>query len=435
MDFSMNQELSQRQQLSAQMLHSLTILRMNAQELREYIDALALENPVVEVIAAPTEGDAHIPNSWRVRSSDGQPEAADRRNTQTLAEELRFQLLGLKLNKSLAEAVELLIQSLDENGYLRAELSELADAFHPVEQLEEALQILHRLEPRGVGARSLSECLSLQLQDMPGSRIAIAIAKDHLPELAKNKLSLLAEQLDCSVQEVRQAAALIRRCVPKPGNGYATGGVTEFVVPDLYIFENEEHQLQIVPDETACPYIQINPYYQAMAGEDIDATAAKYLQERISQASSSISFIAKRNLTLLQCAQVLVREQELFFRKGPRLLRPLSLREIAVQMQVSESTVSRALQGKYFRCAWGVFPLKHLVQRSVSAESGGDKLNAQAVCAAIEDLIAQENKKKPLSDQAISERLLSKGIAISRRTVAKYREQRRIGTASQRRLK
>lgn len=435
MEFSISQELSQRQQLSAQMLHSLTILRMNAKELREYIEALALENPVVEVISEPAEGDAHIPNAWRIRSELSQLDTAVQHKGQTLREDLEFQLMGLPLSPQHKAAVSLLIHCLDESGYLRAELEEIADPTHPLPLLKEALHQLQKMEPVGVGARSLSECLELQLRTFPDSDIAIRLVRDHLPELAKNRLSQLAKQLDCTIQDIRHAESLIRRCTPKPGNGYAPEGLTEYVIPDLYIFENEEHQLQIVPDSTACPYIKINADYQTMVGEDIDAEASKYLQERISQASSAISYIAKRNLTLLQCAQILTREQALFFRKGPKLLRPLGLKEIAEQMQVSESTVSRTLQGKYFRCIWGVFPLKYLAQRGFLASTDGSELNAKAICAAIEDLIARENKKKPLSDQAISEGLAAAGIVISRRTIAKYREQCGIGTASQRRLK
>lgn len=435
MDFSISQDLSQRQQLSAQMLHSLTILRMNAQELREYIDTLALENPVVELISPPAESDAHIPNAWRPRSALSQVDVSAPQKGQTLREDLEFQLLGLTLPPKQKSAISLLIHCLDESGYLRAELEEIADAAHPLPLLQEALLHLQKMEPLGVGARSLAECLELQLRNFPGSEIAIRLVREHLPELAKNRLSQLAKQLSCSQQDIRNAEALIRRCTPKPGNGYAPEGFTEYIIPDLYIFENEEHQLQIVPDTTACPYIKINADYQAMIQEELDAETSRYLQERISQASSAISFIAKRNLTLLHCAQILAKEQTLFFRKGPKLLRPLGLKEVAEQMQVSESTVSRTLQGKYFRCIWGVFPLKYLAQRGFLASADGAELNAKAICAAMEDLIAREDKKKPLSDQAISEGLAAAGIIISRRTVSKYREQCGIGAASQRRIK
>lgn len=434
MDVSQTQEFSQRQQLSSQMLHSLTILRMNALELREYINTIALENPVVEVLEVPQRSDAHVPDRWRVRLSSEQPEVADRRSSQTLTEDLKFQLLGLHLSPRLREAVEYLIRCLDASGYLPASLHELVDGNHQESLLEEALEILQRMEPRGVGARSLSECLLLQLRDMEGSELAAAIAREYLPELARHKGARLVEILHCTPEALQYAVSLIRRCEPKPANGYSTGETTEFVVPDLYIFENEEHQLQIVPDETACPYIQINPVYQAMSGQNIDPEATRYLQERIDQASAAISYIAKRNLTLMQCAQVLVQEQELFFRKGPGLLRPLSLHTVAERMRVSESTVSRAINGKYFRCAWGMYPLKHLVQRSVAGKDNGQGINAQTVCAAITALIAAEDKKAPLSDLSICRLLARQGIQISRRTVAKYREQCHFGPASDRKM-
>ncbi len=431
MEMKMSQKHLQRQQPFTQMLHSLTVLQMNAQELREYVKRLALENPVVEILDSPVRSDAHIPDSWRGRVYNEQLELVDRRNTQTLAEELRFQLLGMKLSQSLRRNVEFLIGCLDENGYLSLPLSELVSDAHPKSALEQALAILHSMEPRGVGARSLSECLILQLQDMPDNRIAIAIAKGYLPELAKCKLPQLAQMLDCSLEEVEYAVSLIRKCVPKPANGYAPGEATPYILPDLYIIENEEGRLQIVQEETANLRIQINPYYRTMVTADIDTDTAKYLKECISQASPIIGFVAKRNITLMQCAQILVTEQEAFFRHGPSFLRPLSLREVAQKMQVSESTVSRAIQGKYFRCIWGLFPLKRLLSRSISGGEEGN-INAVAACEAIAAIVAKEDKKNPLSDQAISQSLLPRGIAISRRTVAKYRGLSGIAPAAKR---
>lgn len=433
MDVSMNQDIFQRQQLSAQMLHSLTILHMNALELREYINMIAMENPVIEILEPQGLVNAKIPEQWRVGVPAQRPELADRRGAQTLSEELRFQLLGMQMQPTLRSAVEYLIGSLDASGYLSTPLEELADDARPLPLLREALTVLQGLEPCGVGARSLSECLLLQLAQMENSELAARIAREYLQELAKNHLNRLPEQLCCTQEEVEQAVALIRRCEPKPANGYCADETTEYVVPDLYVFENEERQLQIVPDEIACPYIQINPVYQAMCGEDIDVAAVQYLREQIAQATTAIGCIAKRNLTLMQCAQVLVQEQEQFFRYGTMHLRPLSLHRVAEKMGVSESTVSRALSGKYFRCIWGIFPLKHLVQRSISG--GSVQVNAQTLCTAISELITQENKLAPRSDQELCRLLELRGIHVSRRTVAKYRELCHIAPASRRKQK
>lgn len=433
MDVSMNQALWQKQQLSTQMLHSLTILRMNALELRDYINTIALENPVVEILEPQGRSDAHIPEQWRVGACALPMEPADRRNSQTLAQELRFQLLGMQLPSRLRETVEFLVGSLDPSGYLSIPLEELASAQRPLPVLREALLVLQSLEPRGVGARSLSECLCLQLAGMENSDLAVRIASNHLQELAHNRLSRLPELLGCSYEEVERAAEQIRRCEPKPANGYCSSEETVYTAPELYIFENEEQQLQIVPDEMACPYIQINPVYQAMCSDDIDAAAMQYLREQIAQATAAIGCIAKRNLTLMQCAQVLVQEQEAFFRQGPTHLRPLSMHTVAEKMGVSESTVSRALNGKYFRCAWGFFPLKHLVQRSVCGDAA--QVNAQALCAAIAQLVAQEKRTAPRSDQELCRLLEEQGICVSRRTVAKYRELCHIAPASQRKQK
>ena len=171
-----------------------------------------------------------------------------------------------------------------------------------------------------------------------------------------------------------------------------------------------------------------------MISSDIDSATAKYLKDCISQASPVIGYIAKRNISLLQCAQIMAAEQEEFFRRGPGFLRPLSLHQVAEKMQVSESTVSRTIQGKHFRCVWGLFPLKQLLSRSISDASDGG-INAVAACTAIATIVAQEDKKNPLSDQAISEMLASQGISISRRTVAKYRGLSHIDPAAQRKRK
>lgn len=433
MALNLSQELTQRQQPSVQMLHALSILRMNAQELRDYVKEFAMNNPVVEIIDAPPQADAHIPHSLRVRSHNEQIVLSDpRSSTYTLAEDLEFQLLGLKLDHNLEKNVKFLIHCLDERGYLPVSVAELVTPERTESALNEALAVLQDLEPRGVGARSLSECLLLQLRDVQDNRIALEIAKNYLSELAKNKFPRLAQMLSCSVEEVEYAVTLIRNCVPKPANGYAANNATPHIIPDLYIFQNDDRQLQIVPEASTCFRIQINAHYQSLLSSDIDATTAKYLKACISKASSVIDFIAGRNINLMQCAGILVARQEAFFRRGPAFLQPLSLRDIAQEMQVSESTVSRTIQGKYFRCIWGLFPLKHLLSRSVSNTADGKGMNSVSVCAAIADIVSRENKKAPLSDQAISEKLLAQGIVIPRRTVAKYRAIAEIEPAAQR---
>lgn len=409
------------------MLRSLSILRMNALELQEFVNELLLENPMVDVLPAKADSLSMIPQSWKY------VELPSSKNELTLAEELRFQLRGIKCTATVRHALEYLIDSIDENGYLHLLVEDASALGFTSESMETALKLLHEMEPFGVGARSLSECLLLQLKHQPDSALAMRIAREHLTALANNNLAAISKALSCSMKQAEAAARQIRMCNPKPGNGYAPAEDTHYVVPDLYVFENEDNQLQILLNSKVCPYLRIDPYYQSLLSTQEDIR--QYLQAKIQEASASIRHIARRNLTLMQCAQILVHEQEEFFRKGPHMLRTLSLQEVADRIEVSASTVSRALQGKHIRCIWGMIPMKMLLQRGASSEEHVSEWSAAQLLAELKRLISEEDKKQPLSDQTIAERLEEKGVRISRRTVAKYRIRAGIPAAAQRRVR
>lgn len=429
MEVSYSNELSQKQTLNAQLLHSLSILRMNAQELRDYIHTLSMENPMVELVTPPQRA---TPASADCPAFSGA--LPDLRHSQTLTHELQAQAMSLPCSRPVRQMLELLIHSVNDSGYLSAPLEELTPAYCPAETAQQALRLLQQMEPAGVGARNLSECILLQLQRLPDSSLACKIAGSALPLLAEKQTAAICRMLHCTQEQVAQAAALILQCNPKPGNGYRSAAQTPFLIPDLYVYEDEPGVLRIALDETICPYIQIDPFYQSLTASETDAQTVRYLKEKLQEASSAIRHIARRNLTMMQCAQSIVQLQESFFREGLSALHPLSLSDVAAHMDVAESTVSRAVQGKYFRCKWGLFPLRLLIQRASVSAISGEEVGSDTIRKRISEIVSGEDKAKPLSDQKITERLCGEGYLISRRTVAKYREQLQILPAAKRKL-
>lgn len=357
-----------------------------------------------------------------------------------LREALYNNLCGYKLNGRDRVLIELIIDALDEDGYLRTPLTDLAAAnsFSPPvteSEWETALRLVQQLAAPGLAARDLSECLNLQLavlpDETPGKLIAVKIATEGLDKLGKCDYTGLVRLLGCPEEDVRQACALIRKLDPRPAVRYACVDPSCYVVPDVLVQKVGEKWMAI-PNRDAVPQARLHNTYAQMFREshyDDRSLMATALQE----ARWLIRSLEQRNTTIQRVAQAIVARQQTFFDYGEIALRPLMLSEIAEELGLHESTVSRATSNKYLASSRGIYEFKRFFSRELATRSGGT-CSAVAVRALIQEMIDQENPESPLSDVILAQKLAHDGVVVARRTVSKYRAQIKCPPAEMRRV-
>ena len=440
MDLSL--QLSQKQVLSQRMQQSVEILQMNTLALSEYAKTLAEENPLLEWEEEPPfgtergerllqklewlrENDEQNRGGYRVEEeNEGERENGrfGRGNAESLREYLLFQINILKEGERKKRVLRFLAESTEENGYLEAGALDVAkERYHiTAEQAEGLLHLLQTLDPPGVGARDLRECLLIQLKQKGASGPACRIVEDFLSELAKNRLGYIARKLGASEEAVCAAAEEIRGCEPKPGRGFFSGKPVEYVVPDVLV-ERERDELTVMLNGFAAPRLRLSYSYVKLLRQGAGAETEEYIAKKLKQAEWALQCIAKRESTLKQTAEEIVERQKEFFLRMDGQLRPLRMADVAQSIGVHESTVSRAVKDKYLQCDRGVYPLAAFFSTAL-ATGGTDAVSADSVKQRLRALIEREDKTKPLSDRELTELLQGEGVRISRRTVAKYRE-------------
>lgn len=451
----LNLKQKQTQTLSPQMVQSMEILQMGSQELLEYVEELAQENPVLERTDSNDKVEEYSQLKRRLdwlESNDPQNRVYHRQDTEeesdflarygtvedhteTLCEHLLAQLEERKLPPAMWRAAALLAGSLNGNGWLDEPISTLAAEINcPERLLWQALDVVQSLEPAGVAARNLNECLRLQLLRMDSpSRLALRIAENYLEPLAKNRYGLIARELGCTQEQAREACDLIRSLNPRPGSGYTPAGKTVYINPDLIVV-NQGDELELLANDSYFPTLHISGYYTRMMKEENDRQVQEYLTDKVRQAKWVVRAIEQRRSTLMSCAQCILDIQEEFFRKGPGHLVPLTLADVASRLDIHESTVSRAVKDKYLQCAMGVFPLTYFFSRGLGSSVGvGEGTSPDAAKALLKQLIAEEDKHRPLSDQQLCQLMSAQGCRLSRRTVAKYRDELNISNTAGRR--
>jgi len=441
----------QTQQLDQRQIQRLEVLQMSTTELWDYLQELAQENPVVDLNdAAPAEPDRederlqHLrwlaDNDRQNRYYQGLWEYEDDPIArigvsggleETLPQFAARQLDRLRLDGDTARTVKFLASCLDGDGYLRTPLDELAgDSGIPLPLLERGAAVLRTLEPAGVGAENLSQCLALQLERAGVDGPALAIVRDHLEALARCRFRCIADKLGVTVDEVVAARKAIRELDPRPGAVFEQPGQTAYVYPDIFVEEQDGHFVAKARAGER-PAFQINGYYRELLANSGQPEVKEYLRKKVQAAQDVLGAIGQRRDTLLRCAQAIVERQEEFFRVGEQALRPLRMADVADEVGIHESTVSRAVREKYLQCQRGVYPLGWFFSRG---GAGGD-MGGAAAKAALKRLIDGEDKAHPLSDQKLCEALAAGGCPISRRTVAKYRDELNIPGASGRKAR
>ncbi|NIE65815.1 RNA polymerase factor sigma-54 [Burkholderia sp. Ax-1719] len=388
---------------------------------------------------------ADLPSSGTLRSStfrgseDGDSEASDWvRVPVSLRDQLHEALRLSPLAELDRAAAQIVIEALDDDGYLRQELADLVELEGVADILDEdhlrvALRVVQMLDRPGIGARSLSECLALQLEAMPADTphrdLALQIVTHHLERLARRENGELQRQLGCDAASLQAATALVRRLDPKPGNHYgrADGG---YVIPDV-IVRQVRGKWVVSVNPAIEPRARIHKLYAEMFARS-DQTSRSPLAQQLQEARWLIRNAHKRCETILRVGECIVARQKAFFQYGEIALRPMLLRDVADELGLHESTVSRATGNKYMATPRGIFEFKRFFPRELETRTGGT-CSAAAVRALIKEMIDAENPRDPLSDVVLTQELEKQGVRVARRTVTKYRQMMKLPAAEMRR--
>lgn len=448
MQFIQKLEQAQKLSLTPAMRQALECLQLPAMDLLQYVQEAALENPMLEVdlpsldqlsADAPAEPNLTQYDSWddcfacrRTDSADGDPLAAASGEAESLRDHLLAQIgQSALIDAQLQPLCRFLVDCLDSRGYLDCSLDDLArETGQPLFLLEQALFAVQMLDPPGVGARSLSECLILQLsQGTHFNALTLGLVRSGLEQVAKKQYAELAKQFHTDKKSIMEAVGVISRLNPIPSQGFGSHDCDAFVIPDAFI-TGQGCGLTVELNTAAQPRIAIDGHYRALLESTDDPELGEYLRGKLQQANGLLRGVQARGQTLRRLLQYVAACQRDFFSGGE--LHPMTIQNAAEELEISPSTVSRAVQDKYIQFEGRVLPLRSLF--STPAAYGGEgELSSVAVKQRLRALVQKEDPAHPLSDEDLAAALAESGVTISRRTVAKYRGQMKIPPIAQRR--
>ncbi|HGM1358295.1 TPA: RNA polymerase factor sigma-54 [Clostridioides difficile] len=445
MNFNNSLELTQSQKLimTTQLKQSLSILNMSKLELEEEIKREAENNPLVEVEkSGEINWEEYIKDMDRSRRLDRTEISYNPDNevnlenlvkySSNLYEDLKFQISLYKLTDKELEVCEYIIDSLDEDGYLRTEEKVIVDTLKIDEELfEKCLISVQQLEPSGVGARSLSECLMIQMASLGiYNEILEEIVTKDLNLIANNKYKEISKKYNMSLQKCVELINIIKTLDPKPGRTCSVEK-SVYIQPDVTV-EKIDDEFIVYLNEKDSYQIRINSYYkEILKNSQSDESAKEFIKERLNSATGLMKNIESRKTTVLKIAEEIVKAQDEFLRKGTKYIKPLKMKDIAEKLEFHESTISRGVNGKYMLTPFGVYEFRYFFSSAIETENN-EMASSTSIKKIIKETIKDENKKKPLSDDHISKLLKEKGINVARRTVAKYREELGIPSSSKR---
>jgi RNA polymerase sigma-54 factor len=469
--------LSQQLVMTPQLQQAIKLLQLNRMELAEVVNQEMMENPILEELTETPEGDntpaetpdVANPEAEQARDEESfiKPKAQEEQlvsgkddfnwdsyieefnsssssapsmreineelpsfenvltKTTTLEDHLQWQISMIALTDSERKLGELIIGNLTDDGYMNASLEDLAkETGMHLEDAEEVLKIVQNFDPLGVGSRNLKECLAIQAKFMnPRQPLVEQIIAGHLSDLERKNYQAVAKALNVSLEKVIEATKLILEFEPKPGRSFHTSD-TQYISPDIYVYKVAD-EFVIVLNEDGMPKLRISPYYKnilASAQKEQNKTTKEYVQDKLRSAVWLIRSIHNRQKTIYKVTEAIVRRQRDFFEKGVQFLKPMILKDVANDIGMHESTISRVTTNKFVHTPVGIFELKYFFNSSINAADGSDSLASEAVKEKIRQMITKEDQKNPLSDQKIVELLRADNIEIARRTVAKYRD-------------
>ncbi|MFW5996584.1 MAG: RNA polymerase factor sigma-54 [Verrucomicrobiota bacterium] len=481
---SQNQSLQQRQEMAPQQIQSLKILMATIPELEQRLSNEMVENPTLEILdtgterlagnpveesdynrhASDTDSDNPQPqredvvnellqldNLWQDQSGSGgyssqqfDDDSEERRqhyfDSMTAEPSLQDALLEQlrqvdNLDDKMLEICEEVIGSIDDRGYLLTHPADIAIAcqIDDTARIEEAIRLVQSFDPPGIGARDLRECLMLQLERRgEESTLAYKIVADYLQKLGRNKLNEIAKALHVSIADIDEAVRHIQQLHPHPGTLISPTPHTDFVVPEVYIQKDKNGEWQVSSNSERVPKARISSaYLEMLKRDDVSKEAKSYIRDKINNSKVLLKALENRESTLVSIARSILKYQHDFFEYGVEYLKPLTMSEVAQDIGVHETTVSRAIANKYVMTPHGLFPFRKFFSTGF-ADAGGQEVSTHVIRQKIRELIAQENKKKPYSDNKLAAMLKDEGFDVARRTVAKYREELGILSSSMR---
>ncbi len=461
-------EQSQKLVMTPELIQAIQILQFNTQELESYVEEQLLTNPILEIpVAVPSENEKTT-EEFQEKTEDFQPkekneidwaehfkekeyddisykqwEYTAEKNDYTyeqfvsseitLTEHLMFQLQFAPIKRSCRNIGRYIIESLDENGYMTLSVEEIAKELGvEQEKVQIVLNAIQSFEPLGVGARNLKECLLIQLVNQGNDTPLVReIVNHHLEDIAGNRLNNIAKALNVTVKEVQIVCDSIKCLEPKPGRQFGSSSETRYIVPDVTV-EKIDGEYVVTVNDSSAPRLNVSPYYQKMLiNSDKESNISKFLSGRLNSALWLIKSIEQRRQTIYNVVSAVVKYQIEFFEEGPKCLKTLTLKQIADEVGIHESTVSRSINGKYMQSPRGLFEIKYFFTSGVSGNSG-EGISSESIKTFIREIVENEDPKSPLSDQTMVELLAERGIDISRRTVAKYRDEMNLPSSSKR---
>jgi len=434
------QELGPKLHMTAELRQSIELLQYSAQELASFLQEQAYSNPLIEVVWGYESLTPHLRHRGhgkkRILSGGNDDisllELVSDEEKMTLERWVERQLRMMPYSREQYRAVMYLAGNMDESGYLTISAAQAAaDLSVPEHVVLEALQTLQSLDPAGIGARNLQECLTLQIRRDPAAvPLAYEIVRECLPELAKRKYGDISRRFGVSLCDVEQAARYILTLDPKPGASIVSEEQPDFVI-DAYVRVHHD-RVEVTLNEGVMPSITVRHEYARLLQQAEGEECAAYVRKHLASAHRLMKSLEQRNATLLQVITAVVEKQRGFFSGDTAEIVPLTLKQVADRIGKHESTVSRTVKNKTIYTPRGLFELRRFFVNGVE-KADGEMVSAASVRARIKAIIDAENKRSPWSDQQICAILTGEGVRISRRTVAKYREEMRILSAALRR--
>ena len=467
----LNLKQTQKLVMTPQLQQAIKMLQLSTIELQNTIEQELMENPALEVDEEKNQTEISLENSEIPKVDDQEsndPEemgfddneyfeeyfieknaqigkSEDNEDTkrkflegavardETLQEYLISQLSMIEADEDLKEIANILISYIDSMGYLSLSIDELSDELNiPKNKLEEALKLIQSLDPSGVGARDIKECLLIQIENLVENlnedsnivSLAKRIIEESLNDLKLHKIEEIARKFKVSVAEVEQAVEIIGKLEPYPGRQFYTGDIN-YIIPDI-IVEKREGNWEVITNDIAIPRLRINRYYESLLrNKNTDKRTRDFIAEKVQRAKNFINSIQQRESTLVRVMRAILEEQREFFDKGPKYLKPLTLKDIARRLDLHESTISRVTSSKYVQTPFGIFRLKYFFSNQIKS-SNQERYSSRSIKEMIKEIIEEYEGDSHLSDQKIADILAKRGIKIARRTVAKYRKELNI---------
>jgi len=451
-------KLSQRLVMTPSLLQKIELLTLNRLELADLLNEELAKNPVLEEDSDSSETDTSEPidqvknveegrdqyddfdyeyffgeylnPSTRVReweSRDDRPSFdVFLAKPSTLSDHLNWQLNLSGVSREIHEVAYFIIGNIDENGYLSVSVEQIVEALNVAREIvEEALAMVQGFDPVGVGSRDLQECLIIQIW-AAGLKDTLSekLVQNYLPQIQAKKFDEVAKELDCELEEVQETLDIIRRLSPKPGEKYSAEK-TIYIQPDVYIYK-VDNEYQIVLNEDNLPKLRLSRVYRNLVkSKDTNKETKKFIKERVRSAIELLRSLDQREETIYRVCSAIVRRQQNFLDKGIIQLSPMLIKDVAEELAVHSSTISRVVVNKYAHTPQGVIELRKFFTIGIEG-LGGKDVSVIHVKEKIKKIIEYENQEKPFSDQKISKVLNDQGVQITRRTVAKYRDQLKI---------